>query len=262
MRRRAFTSLGAVSMAAVLAGCAQPAKPGHQGPAGPVATPASPGPGSRPTAQVAGGDYGWFEPNDELTDGFCFTWVAALTPEQVVQRLGGRRLRATGWRADWEAFPGRRSGETVMAVARMPGWSLIVEDNGVLAFRDDLLARLSAGTTVVTHSRNVELDSRFAVLKNRELQVAFDPYDPGDRTGSRPDTLLALMRAVGFTPDDQDGENAGATESAFALTERLTGVPMTAASLHSATYLVTAVYDAGTAAWERENPDPGLQPAD
>jgi hypothetical protein len=70
------------------------------------------------------------------------------------------------------------------------------------------------------------------------------------------------MRAAGLTPDDPDSDNAAATEAAFALTERLTGVPMTAASLHSAAYLVTAVYDADTAAWERENPDRGLQPAD
>ena len=34
-----------------------------------------------------------------------------------------------------------------------------------------------------------------------------------------------------------------------------------AALLHSATYVVTAVYDADTAAWEKENPGPGLQPA-
>ncbi|WP_221329394.1 DUF6461 domain-containing protein [Actinoplanes sp. L3-i22] len=224
-------------------------------------TPAARLPESSPTGLAVSSDYGWFEANDELTEGFCFTWIAGLTPEQVVQRLGGRRLRTTGWRAEWESFPGRRGGETVMAVAGMPGWSLVVEDIGVLALRDDLLERLSARTTVVTHSRNVELDSRFAVIKNGRLQVAFDPYDPGDRTGSRPDALLADMRAAGFTPDDQDSDNADATETAFALTERLTGVPMTAASLHSASYLVTAVYDAGTAAWERENPNPGLQPA-
>lgn len=261
MRRRAFTSLGTVALAATLAGCAPPAKPGQSVPTGPVETPPARLPESRPTGQAAGGDYGWFETNDELTAGFCFTWIAGLTPEQVVQRLGGRRLRTTGWRADWASLPGRRSGEAVMAVAQMPGWSVIVEDNGVLALRDDLLERLSAGTTVVTHYRNVELDSRFALLKNGELQVAFDPYDPGDRIGRRPDALLADMRAVGLTPDDQDSDDAEATESAFALTERLTGVPMTAASLHSAHYLVTAVHDADTAAWERENPDPGLQPA-
>jgi hypothetical protein len=45
------------------------------------------------------------------------------------------------------------------------------------------------------------------------------------------------------------------------LTEHLTGVPMTIVSLHSATYRVTAVHDADTAAWKQENPDPEPQPA-
>ncbi|WP_213013234.1 DUF6461 domain-containing protein [Paractinoplanes toevensis] len=48
------------------------------------------------------------------------------------------------------------------------------------------------------------------------------------------------MSAAGFVTDGQDSDNADATECAFALTERLTGVPMTAALLHSATYVVTA----------------------
>ncbi|SNR75075.1 hypothetical protein SAMN06264365_105214 [Actinoplanes regularis] len=148
-----------------------------------------------------------------------------------------------------------------MVVAAMPGWSLVVEDNGILALRDDLLKRLSTRTTVVTHYRNVEHDSRFVLVKNGDIQVAFDPYNPGDRTGSHPDILLAAMRAAGFATDGQDSDDADATERAFALTELLTGVPMTTELLHSATYVVTAVYDADTAAFEQENPNPGLQPA-
>ncbi|MBO3742708.1 DUF6461 domain-containing protein [Actinoplanes flavus] len=228
---------------------------------GPAEAPPSGLSGSQPTAQATGGDYSWFEDNGELTEGFCFTWIAGLDPGQVITRLGGRRLGAAGWRADWASFPGRRRGEAVMAVAAMPGWSLIVEDNGWLAFRDDLLERLSARTTVITHYRNVEYDSRFALIKNGDIQVAFDPYDSGDRTGSHPDVLLPAMRAAGLATDGQDSDDADATECAFALTERLTRVPMTTALLHAATYLVTAVYDADVAAWERENPDPGLQPA-
>jgi hypothetical protein len=148
-----------------------------------------------------------------------------------------------------------------MAVAATPRWSLIVEDNGVLALRDDLLKRLSARTTVVTHYRNVEHDSRFVLIKNGDIQVAFDPYDSDDRTGSHPDIVLAEMRAAGFVTNGQNSDSADATEYAFALTERLTRVPMTTTLLHSATYVVTAIHDADTAAWEQENPDSGLQPA-
>jgi hypothetical protein len=62
-------------------------------------------------------------------------------------------------------------------------------------------------------------------------------------------------------PGNRDNDNTEATECAFALTEHLTGVPMTIVSLHSATYRVTAVHDADTAAWKQENPDPEPQPA-
>lgn len=263
-----MASLGVTALAAVLAGCAPPAHPGDPLPSGPMVTPPSgpsgspPGPSGSPSAgRATGGDYGWFEANGELTEGFCFTWVAGLAPDQVIRKLGGRRLRTTGWPDDWASFPGRRRGEAVMAVAALPGWSLIVEDNGILALRDDLLKRLSAGTTVVTHYRNVEYDSRFVLVRNGDIQVVFDPYDPGDRSGSHPDILLAAMRAAGFVTDGQGSDSDDATAYAFGLTERLTGVPMTATLLHSATYAVAAVYDADTAAWERENPDPGLQPA-
>ena len=62
------------------------------------------------------------------------------------------------------------------------------------------------------------------------------------------------MREAGFVTDGQDSDNADATECAFALTERLTGVPMTAALLHSAPYVVTAVYTAvSTSSGEAED---------
>jgi hypothetical protein len=250
-----------MSLAAALVGCARPAHPEDPGPSGPAETPLPGLTASPPTDQATDGDYGWFETNGELTEGFCFTWIAGLTPDQVVRKLDGRRLGTTAWPADWASFSGRRRGEAVMAVAAMPGWSLIVEDNGTLALKDDLLERLSARTTVVAHYRNVELDSRFALVQNGDIQVAFDPYDPSDRSGSHPDILLAAMRAAGFATDGQDNDDADATEHAFALTEHLTRVPMTATLLHSATYVVTAVHDADIAAWEQENPDPGLQPA-
>ncbi|GIF04758.1 hypothetical protein Asi03nite_22960 [Actinoplanes siamensis] len=248
-------------MAAALVGCAQQAHRGDPEPSGPMETPPSGPTASQPTAQTTDGDHGWFETNGELTGGFCLTWIAGTAPGQVMQKLGGRRLGTTGWGPDWASFSGRRRGEAVMAVAAMSGWSLVVEDNGILGLRDDLLERLSTRTTVVSHYRNVEQDSRFALVKNGDIQVAFDPYDPGDRTGSHPDMLLAAMRAAGFATDGQGSDDADATELAFALTERLTRVPMTTALLHAATYIVTAVYDADTAAWEQENPDPGLQPA-
>jgi hypothetical protein len=261
MRRRTFTYLGAMSLGAALVGCAQPVHPGDPRPCEPTETPLSVATRSQPTDQAVDSDYGWFETNEELTEGFCFTWIAGLTPNQVVGKLGGRRLGTTGWPSDWTNISGRRLGEAVMAVTKTPGWSLIVEDNGGLALRDDLLKRLSARTTVISHYRNVELDSRFMLVKNGDIQVAFDPYNFGDRSGSHPDILLPAMRAAGFVTDGQDSDNADATESAFALTERLTRVPMTTALLHSATYVVAAVYDADTTAWEQENPDPGLQPA-
>lgn len=132
--------------------------------------------------------------------------------------------------------------------------------DGTLALADDLLRRLSARTTVVTHFRNVEYDSRFALVEDGDVRAAFDPFDPGDRTGSRPDILLGAMRGVGFAVDGPGVDDADATERTFALTAHLTGVPMTAALLHSSAYVIGALADADVAAWERENPDAGLRP--
>ena len=106
-----------------------------------------------------------------------------------------------------------------------------------------------------------QLVDSYVLIKNGDMQVAFDPYDSDYRTGRHPDIVLAEMRAAGFVTNGQNSDNADATEYAFALTERLTRVPMTTTLLHSATYVVTAIHDADTAAWEQENPDPGLQPA-
>jgi len=227
-----------LGLAAVTAGC----------------SPAPPGPAPSPATTPAGptaADYAWFEENEELTEGFCLTWVRSLTPEAVLSRLGARDLGDSGWRADgWFDLPGERRGEVVVAVTRVGQWTLMVEDNGVLCIDDDVVRKLSKGTRLIANFRNVEYDGAFTLAENGVVRVSFDPQDPTDRSGTDPDRLLADMKASGLDlsgvsvdPADPAYVDVPDTEAAFALTQRVTGLPLTAELLHSSTYRVGALPD-------------------
>lgn len=253
MRRQGVLA-ALLGLAVVTAGC-DPAPP-EPAPTRPTAT-------AGPTAA----DYAWFEQNDELTEGFCFTWVRALSPEAVLSRLGARDLGVSGWRADgWLDLPGQRRDEAVVAVTRVGDWTLMVEDNGVIGVDDGVVRKLSKGTRLIADYRNVEYDGTFTLADNGVVQVTFDPRDPTDRSGATPDRLLADMKAsgldlsgAGLDPTDPAYVDVPYTEAAFALTQRLTGLPLTADLLHSSTYRVGALPDPlGT---EGLDQNPRLQPA-
>jgi hypothetical protein len=82
------------------------------------------------------------------------------------------------------------------------------------------------------------------------VQVSFDPHDPTDRSGVDPDRLLTDMKAVGLDlsgagldPADPSYVEVPDTEAAFALTQRITGIPLTVALLHSAIWRLGALPD-------------------
>ena len=199
----------------------------------------TPAAASTPRAASAD-DYWWFALEPDLTKGFCFTWVKGLTPQQVLDRLGGKELE----RVTWQQLVGSGDGESgpsdryFIGVARVEGWSLIVEDNGDLGVTDAIVRPLSKDTTVIALHRRADGHGRFLLLQDTGIQVDFDPMTYATRSGSRAAELGPMLAEAGFGAGDDPERN---TEAGFALAERLTGVPLTPELLRKQTYVLTSV---------------------
>lgn len=176
--------------------------------------------------------------------------MKGLKPQQVIKRLGGRELE----RVDWEQVVGSGDGQQNAAadyfvgIAQVGAWALLVEDNGTLGTTDALVVPLSAGTTLVSHYQRADGHGRLLVLADREVRLDFDPLDARKRSGSGADSLAPVIDAAGFAyaetirlGDDPAVYRTYCMEAAFALTERLTGVPMTLDLLNTSTYRLTRV---------------------
>ncbi|NUR96356.1 MAG: hypothetical protein HOV67_13985 [Kribbellaceae bacterium] len=75
-------------------------------------------------------------------------------------------------------------------------------------------------------------------MEDGQLRVRFEPLFPYHRDGSDPDSLVDVMRRVGFDlRDDEDRDYENHTEATFALAEHLTGVKLTREALESADYI-------------------------
>jgi hypothetical protein len=223
VRRRSFVLL---LSAGALAACS----PRRSG------TPAA---AATPRAAVAD-DYWWFALEPDLANGFCFTWVKELTPRQVLERLGGKELE----RVTWQQLVGSGDGPSdpadryFLGVARVEGWSLIVEDAGDLGVTDRLVRPLSAGTTVVAYQRRPDGHGRFLLLQDGVVQLDLDPLEPATASGAQAAGLAAMVSSVGLGAGGDPKQHMAA---AFALVERLTGSEMTKDLLRNHTYLLMSV---------------------
>ena len=194
-------------------------------------------------------DYKWFAADTDLTKGFCFTWVQKLGPRQIIERLGATELERVGWRQLVGSGDGQLPGADrfFFGVARADNeWSLIVEDAGALGATDALARPLSVGTRLVSHYQDRTGRGRFLVLADGVTELDFDPVEPGQRTGRQAQELAPILEAAGFR--GVTGTTAGpgrpslvATEAAFALTERVTGIAMTPELLTTRTYVLATV---------------------
>lgn len=190
------------------------------------------------TRPAVADDYWWFRLLPDLDNGFTFTWVRDLIPQQVLERLGGKELERVGW----QQLVGSGDGQVgtpyryFIGVARLEGWSLIVEDNSDLGVTESLVRPLSRGTTVVANHHGADGHGRFLLLDDTAVQLDFDPAAPGMLKGSRAAELAPMLTAVGFGADSDRN-----TRAAFALAERFTGTEMTQDLLRDRTYLLTAV---------------------
>jgi hypothetical protein len=134
-------------------------------------------------------------------------------------------------------------------VCDVPGGAFMLETYGVLGSDDDVLVRLSAGTSVAAVFSTEHTDSRFAWAEDGVVRVAFDPFHAGWRDGSTPDALLPEMEELGFNLSDEELDpgdprwifDEKATWRALALAHRVTGVRLTEVALAGRTYLAVSV---------------------
>jgi hypothetical protein len=195
--------------------------------------------------KAVAGDYRWFAGVDDLAEGFCFTWVRGLTPEQVIQVSAGKELERIGW----EQLVGSGDGQAAGAdrffygVAHVGDWALLVEDNGTFGTTDEQVRTLSRGTTLVSFYWGADGHARVLVLEDASFRLDFDPLEAGKLSGWGADALKPLVDAAGFAAAPAAGgiDRTYCKEAAFAFVERVTGVAMTKDLLEKLTYLLTSV---------------------
>ena len=225
-RRSLFWLLAAGSLAA----CG-PDRPGA------VAEPS--GSGTPPGAAVAA-DYRWLAADPDLRRGFSFVWVRSRTTAQVLDLLGAQEMERVPWNQLVSSGDGQRgvADRFFFGVSRINDeWVLIVEDNGALGTTDEMLRRLSAGTTVISNYRAPTGRDRLLVRTGDRVDLDFDPLTGTAQRGARTAELSPTMAAVGF---GSSTEPVHSTAAALALTERLTGIAVTEELLRSKTYLLSS----------------------
>lgn len=201
-----------LGLGAATGGCARPPKPPAPGP--------------------SAADYRWFAQDNELSNGFSLAWVKGLSPRQAAGRLGGTVVRQSTWYDLFDKPPSR------VAVTATAGWALVLDVAAGFGTEETRLLSLSRGTTVLYQYLNAELDDLYQVARDGEVRVSFEPYAPAYRQGSAPDEIVESMRRAGFTVGSPGSQQPAPTETAFALTELLTGIRLTTDLLRSRPYLL------------------------
>ncbi|GAA1904812.1 hypothetical protein GCM10009716_13470 [Streptomyces sodiiphilus] len=188
-------------------------------------------------------DYTWFSKEFPLlAEAYCFTLVRDVSPDDLINRLGGRREGTTD---DITAFVDHSYGPTLDgdfgAMAALGPWTLLIEPNGYLGVNEERAMPASAGTCWVSHFVNVNRVGAFLWAEDEEARLRFDPMFPNHRWGSTPDALLETMRHIGFHLGDEKPENCLSRQAAFALAGHLTGVSLSARLLMETTYTLASL---------------------
>ncbi len=128
----------------------------------------------------------------------------------------------------YDAWDEYEDEKLLVGVAAVGDWTLMVEYNGYVGNRSELMDPVCRGRTVVSHFRNVNAVDGFSWSQDGVIRLGFEPLFPAQRHGSDPDACLTEMREAGFNlRSDEERDFAGHTEAAFALAERITGVRLT-----------------------------------
>jgi hypothetical protein len=195
-------------------------------------------------------DYGWFHDRYGDLETCCFTLVKDLSPEQLLAALKIEpRLRITG--VDGLRQPSQREmiehDRLLVGAAPVGRWTLMVEVGGFVGSIDEAMRPVSKGRTVVSNQRGISGACCFSWWRDGALRLQFDHAFADERDGTHPDDVLTDMVESGYDvsgDDDADLDHAQQFAAGLALSERITGVPLTPAVLESADFA------AGPARWQ------------
>ncbi|GAB3899896.1 DUF6461 domain-containing protein [Microbispora bryophytorum] len=156
--------------------------------------------------------YAWWSRSRWAPSAFCFTFIADLTPEKVLRRLGLTE--------DPE-----QEGFGTVEVGRAPGGSIMVECGRAGILRDVVHA-LSQGTSIASVERNVNHYSHFVHAVDGRVVDRLDPMFAQWSDSTDPERLKRDLEELGMLWDfDPDSEVFPPyVEGALALAERRTGV--------------------------------------
>ncbi|MGW4644702.1 DUF6461 domain-containing protein [Sphaerisporangium sp. NPDC004334] len=156
--------------------------------------------------------YAWWSQSGWAPAAFCFTFIADLTPEDVLRRL------ALTEDPEQEGF-------ATIEVGRAAGGSIMVECGGAGILRDVVHA-LSLGTSIASVERNVNYHSHFVHAVDGHIVARLDPMYAHWRDSTDPERLKKDLEELGMIWDlDPEREVFPPyIEGALALAERRTGV--------------------------------------
>ncbi|MFD1539394.1 DUF6461 domain-containing protein [Nonomuraea guangzhouensis] len=202
----------------------------------------------------------WLQPpygdrGNLLGEIYCVTLLRGLDPAEVLRRFGARtstqmsfaelRLAVSDFTV---ATDGGDGGGYVGVVATGDGCAA-VEPYGWSG--TEMLARLSAGTDVVSVLRHDYACDYFHYAADGMALTAFDPSFPERRSGADTDRLAGLMHEFGLPLEESSDEDwdqryddlsGSGLARMFAMAARLTGVTFTA-DLLDGPLLVGAIAD-------------------
>lgn len=225
-------------------------------------------------------DYAWFAEDYALGLNFCLTFVRGVTPDQVLQRLGGRepvesvgagrledgagpvQVRPDTVGEDGVFYAGRISGLTFLAATSVGEWSMLVEPGGFLCTQEPVIQALSKNGELVSLYYNENNAPQFFWARDAVVLVDFDPQAAGWREGTEPDLLDAVLQRFGFDLSTEEIDPSDPRWSydelwqprVLALMHHLTGVSLTADLLQTAVFRCAAVPDPSGWAWVTADP--------
>jgi hypothetical protein len=194
---------------------------------------------------VGAEDYRWVARSfPDFAVAHCVTVIVGRTPAQVLVSLGATDvfelvgLTAVEVRAAdlWHEFDGRW---LLVAALSIDDSTLMVEPNGYVGV--EVAARLSAGTTVVSHYRNVNALYQVVWVEDGRLLLNWDPFRPNARQGDRAISASPVLQASGFAFREDDEADELLVEASFAFAENVTGLRPTVGVLQNGTFSCAVV---------------------
>lgn len=173
---------------------------------------------------VTADDYRWLEEFSHRFDsGFCFTFVQALDPQEVLRRLHA---------VDDPDYIGPGG----IDVGPAPGGSIMIEWGGYAGIMRDVVRDLSADVVIASAERNVNWNATFLYAVDGEVRARFDPKYRGYTSTRHPDDQLLDGEYLDMIPgyqDPGDGFIERHLDATLAFAEHRTGVRLERRHLQS-----------------------------